>query len=455
MNTELNAKWVECINIIKAQISNQNYDTWFSCVSFVDFDGEKLTLQIPNRFVGDYIEENYLGLMTSAVTETFGRNVQVVYRVLESAEVPDQVLQASPEKLTTRDVPVEKKKTADEPFDSHLCAQYSFDNFIEGDSNRLARTVGLAISANPAKTFNPLFIFGPSGCGKTHLANAIGQRTKEQHPDMRVLYISAHLFYVQFANAHKDNKIPEFINFYQTIDVLIIDDIHELSGKTQTQNTFFHIFNHLHLNHKQLILTSDRSPSEIDGLEDRLLTRFKWGLQAEIEKPERSLRRAILQHRVKTGNLNVPEAVVNYIADNVNESIRDLEGIINSLNAYSAVYQIPINMKLVDKVLPKFVTVSTEPISIADIKRVICSHFNVKETELCSDSRRQPLSQIRQYTIYFASKLTNSSTTQIGQNLGGRSHSTIIHSIKQVENLIATDRKVRSEIEALEEEITH
>lgn len=454
MNAELNAKWVECIDIIKAQISDREYDTWFSCVSLVGFDEGILTLQIPSRFVGNYIEENYLGLMTDTITRSFGPAVQVEYRVQGQNPAKDQGARTHTEN-GNEEPQHEQAKPEAASFDSHLCPLYSFDNFIEGDSNRLARTVGQAISVNPAKTFNPFFIYGPSGCGKTHLANAIGQRTKQLHPEMKVLYMSAHLLYVQFANANKDNKIPEFINFYQTIDMLIIDDIHELSGKTKTQNTFFHIFNHLHLNNKQLILTSDRSPADIEGLEDRLLTRFKWGLQAEIEKPERNLRRAILQYRVRENHLNIPEAVVNYIADSVNESIRDLEGILNSLNAYSAVYQIPINMKLVDKVLPKFITVSVEPISISDIKRVICRHYNIKESELCSESRRQPLSQIRQYTIYFASKLTKNSMTQIGQDLGGRSHSTIIHSIKQVENLIATDKKVRSEIETLEEEITH
>lgn len=453
MNTELKEKWGRCIDLLKSQISSRDYDTWFACVTFVDFDGERLTLQIPSRFVSDYIEENFLDVMTFSICNIFGEDVQVVYKV-QGQSMQDHKAELSAVASGQQDA-VPQKEIKIQEFDSHLCAQYSFENFIEGDSNRLARTIGNAISINPAKTFNPFFIFGPSGCGKTHLANAIGQRTKELHPEMRVLYMSAHLFYVQFANASKENKVPEFINFYQTIDMLIIDDIHEMSGKTATQNTFFHIFNHLHLNNKQLILTADRSPADIEGLEDRLLTRFKWGLQVEIEKPERSLRRAILQYRVRKSSLNVPEAVVNYIADNVNESIRDLEGILHSLSAYSTVYQIPINMKLVDKVLPKFVTVKVEPISIADIKRVICKHYNINETELCSESRRQPLSQIRQYAIYFASKLTKKSTVQIGQDLGGRSHSTVIHSINHIQNLIETDRKVRNEIDVLEEEITH
>ena len=469
MKTELKEKWAECVDEIRSRVSSQDYDTWFKYIAPSSFRENRLTIQVPTLFVSKYIEDHYVDVMTDVITRQFGSNTYVEYKVGNTAKQQKQevkkmdatqlsIFTEEPHTLSDNikktDTAQESKKNIPE-FNSQLCDRYTFDNFIEGDSNRLARSVGQTIAINPAQTFNPFFIYGPSGCGKTHLANAIGLRTKELHPELRVLYMSAHLFYVQYANATKENKLPDFISFYQTIDVLIIDDVHELSGKTATQNTFFHIFNHLHLNKKQLIFTADRPPMEITGLEERLLTRFKWGLPVEIEKPDKVLRRAVLRHKVLSTGLQIPDAVVTYIADTVNESFRDLEGILNSLKAYSVVYNLPINMKLADKVLQKFTSVNIEPLSISDIKRIICRHYNIQESELCSSTRRQPISQIRQIAIYFASKLTNETTVQIGHDIGGRSHSTILHSINHVENLIETDKKIKDEILRLEDELSH
>jgi chromosomal replication initiator protein len=270
---------------------------------------------------------------------------------------------------------------------------------------------------------------------------------------MRVLYLSAHLFQVQYTNAVRQNKVNDFITFYQTIDTLIIDDTQELSGLSKTQNTFFHIFNHLHLNGKQIILTADRPPMAISGLEERLLTRFKWGLQAEIERPTKALCRAILRHKVKQDAIPMPEAVINYIAERVNGSVRDLEGILNSIMAYSVVYKCEINMKLADMVLPRFVKVNEAPISIAEIKRFLCQRYGIGETELCSQSRRQPINQIRQTAVYLASRLTDNTNTQIGEQLGGRTHATVIHALRHVKELTEVDAKFRKEIEDLEDEI--
>lgn len=450
MKIQLDELWAECINKIKDVVSTNEYETWFACIEPYSFEDNTLLLQVPAPIVSKNIEENYLDLMTNVIREVFGKTAAVSYCVKKSKNKKE----AKETPNTARENDVNASSNAD--FDSKLCRQYSMENFIEGSSNRLARSIGNAVALSPGQTaFNPLFIYGPSGCGKTHLANAIGLEVQRQHPELRVLYISAYLFYVQFANATKQKMQPEFINFYQTVDVLIIDDIHEFGGKGATQNTFFHIFNHLHLNGRQLILTADRQPGEIEGLEDRLLTRFKWGIQAEIEQPDKQLRRAVLAHKVKTQKMQIPESVVTYIADSLHESIRDLEGILNSLSAYSKIYNLPINMKLVDMILPKFVQVNRAPVSIADIKQEVCKYYHINETELCSTSRRQPLSQIRQIAMYFASKFTEASTIQIGQNLGGRTHPTVIHSIKQIKGLIETSKSVRLDIEQLEERITH
>ena len=449
MKIQLDEKWVECIDKIKDFVSVNEYDTWFACIKPVSFENNTLCLQVPALSVGEKIEKDYVGVMSTVIGDVFGKTVGVAYKIRRQKNT-------SAQKESTDKTKASISSNAQVVFDSKLCSKYSMESFIEGESNRLARSVAQTVAKDPGKTaFNPMFIYGPSGCGKTHLVNAIGLEIQKQHPELRVLYISAYLFYVQFANATKQKMQPEFINFYQTVDVLILDDIHEFGGKGATQNTFFHIFNHLHQNGKQLILTADRQPGEIEGLEERLLTRFKWGIPTEIGQPDKALRRAVLTHKVKAQKLQIPEAVITYIADTVNESIRDLEGILNSIAAYSHIYNIPINMKLVDMILPKFVTVNRAPISINDVKRIVCKYYHINETELCSNTRRQPISQIRQIAMYFASKLTNASTVQIGEHLGGRTHPTVIHSIKQIKGLIETSRVVRQDIEQLEEEITH
>lgn len=464
MTKELKEMWDECVNIIKDNISQKQYETWFECIEPVSFENGQLVVAVPSQFVCEYLEANYIDLLYKVITRVFGKGVRLCYSIKEAGS-DKQNLSAQPDNAAAangaRTAQTKANEIADtiaqsnaaDDLDSQLKASYTFANYIEGDSNRLARSVGMAIANNPAKTFNPLFIYGPSGCGKTHLVNAIGWGIKEQHPTLRVLYVSAHLFQVQYTNAVRQNKVNDFINFYQTIDALIIDDIQEFSGLAKTQNTFFHIFNHLHLNNKQIILTADRPPIAIQGLEDRLLTRFKWGLQAEIERPTKQLCRDILVHKVKQESLPIPTNVTNYIAEKVSGSVRDLEGIINSLMAYSVVYKCDVTLKLADMVLPRFINVDSTPLSITDIKQFVCKKYNISEAELCSQSRRQPINQLRQMTAYLASKLTDISDRQIGENLGGRTHATILHSIKHVKELLEVDEAFRKEMNGLEDEI--
>ncbi len=461
MTKELKEQWDECVKIIRDNISAEQYDTWFACIEPRSYNDQQLLLAVPSQFVYERLESTYIDLIYKVITRVFGQGVQLSYTIRQIQNREEALKQSDstiPHNLGQQDNGAPQTEIPDQTIpsdqlDSQLKPQYTFQNFIEGDSNRLARSVGEAIAKNPAKTFNPLFIYGPSGCGKTHLVNAIGWSIKQQHPEMRVLYLSAHLFQVQYTNAVRQNKVNDFITFYQTIDTLIIDDTQELSGLSKTQNTFFHIFNHLHLNGKQIILTADRPPMAISGLEERLLTRFKWGLQAEIERPTKALCRAILRHKVKQDAIPMPEAVINYIAERVNGSVRDLEGILNSIMAYSVVYKCEINMKLADMVLPRFVKVNEAPISIAEIKRFLCQRYGISETELCSQSRRQPINQIRQTAVYLASRLTDNTNTQIGEQLGGRTHATVIHALRHVKELTEVDAKFRKEIEDLEDEI--
>ena len=452
--------WEECLEIFRDNISPEQYNVSFAYVTFETYVEGKLCLGVPTHFIKDFIEEHYKNLMTKTFSRVFGQKIMLYYKVTEVKRPNVQTLvQADPNSVPKTNVPQvrDANKTPDilmapavADLNSQLRPSYNLDNFIEGESNRLARSIGMSIAENPAKTFNPFFVFGPSGCGKTHLVNAIGLKTKELHPEMRVLYLSAHLFTVQYMDAVKQNKISDFIAFYQTIDTLIIDDIHELAGKTGTQSAFFHIFNHLHINGKQIILTCDRPPIAIAGLEERLLTRFKWGLQAEIEKPTRSLRFSILSAKVRKDGLRIPDNVLSTISENINESVRDLEGIINSLMAYSVVYNCEINMKLLQKVMPNFVEVRDKNLTVDEIKSKVCEYFNVKVETIDSRSRKQPISYIRQLIFYLSTVHTDTSQLQIGINIGGRNHATVIHSVNQIKNLIETDEKVRLDIKDIE-----
>lgn len=459
MGNNPNELWRRCLEIIHDNITQQQFDTWFAYINLKSFADKKLVLSVPSQFVYEFVEEHFLDLLKKTITKVFGTGVRLSYSILEDKQNGLTVeVESSNKSLVQNGTPVRKANVAPDvlmapavqDLDSQLRPNYNFENFLEGESNKLARSVGEAIAQNPAKTFNPFFLFGHSGVGKTHLANAIGLKTKELHPELRVLYVSAHLFQVQYTDSVRNNRTNDFINFYQTIDVLIIDDIQEFSGLTKTQNTFFHIFNHLHLNGKQLILTADRPPVAIEGLEERLLTRFKWGLQAELERPDKSLRNSILCDKVRKDGLCIPQNVINFISEHIDESVRDLEGIINSLMAYSVVYNCDIDLNLVNKIMPKFIEVNDEPLTTESIMAKVCEHFDVSREDVCSKSRKQPIVYIRQLTMYLANKHTDKSTSQIGRCVGGRNHATVIHSIKQIKNLIDTDERTRRDIEEIE-----
>jgi len=454
--------WEQCLDFYRSNITPDQYNCTFAYTKLESYENGTLILDVPSAFIREMLEKQFQGLMRASFKKYFGNeHIKLYYRILidkttqagtiEGESSPSPKINGRAER-PANETPDEMMAPAVQDLDSQLKKEYNFDNYIEGESNRLARSVGEAIAKNPAQTFNPFFVFGPSGCGKTHLINAIGLRTKEIHPRLRVLYLSAHLFTVQYMDATRNNKINDFIGFYQTIDVLILDDIQELSGKKGTQNAFFHIFNHLQMNNKQIILAADRPPVAIEGLEDRLLTRFKWGLQAEIEKPTKSLRFSILNAKVKKEGLSIPEDVINYITDNVDESVRDLEGIINSLLAFSIVYKCEVNMKLVNKVMPRFVEVKEkQEITLEKIMETVCGHYNVTSEELCSRNRKQKIALVRQVAMYIASEHTNLSNVQIGLNLGNRNHATVIHAINQVKNLLDVDEKVRVDISTIED----
>lgn len=463
VETEQNPKllWGRCLDIIRDNITPQQFAASFAFVELNSLENGKLVLDVPSEFVKEYLEENFLQLMASTFKRVYGTSVTELYYkvrlvntkrggdVREKGDIPTKVING-PTRPDVRKTPGDVTAPQVQDLDSQLIPNYNFASYIEGESNRLARSVGESIANNPAKTFNPLFVFGPSGCGKTHLINAIGLRIKELHPQLRVLYISAHLFYVQFTDAVRQNKTNEFIRFYQSIDVLILDDVQEFSGKDKTQNTFFHIFNHLHVNGKQIILSADRPPIAIQGLEDRLLTRFKWGMQAEIEKPTQHLRLDILSAKVEKEGLNIPANVVKFIAENIDNSVRDLEGIINSLMVNSVVYNCDINMTLVRKLMPQYVEKhSKKELTVEEVKQTVCEHFNLKVSQIDSRERTQRIAYARQMAMYLSEQLTDSSHMQIGRLVGNRNHATVVHALKQIKDMMNTEDNVREDVEEL------
>ena len=458
--------WNRCLQMIHDNVPETTFKTWFEPIVPLKYENKALTIGVPSPFFYEFLEEKFADLLRIALNKEIGEGTQLMYSVLVVKEKTKRTSvnlegtkrsMAVPAQSVIRDgnkAPNVMQAPAPQDLDPHLNPNYNFENFILGSSNEFSRTVGETVAKNPAKTFNPLFLYGPSGVGKTHLTNAIGTRIKELYPEKRVLYVSAHLFQVQYTDSVRTNHFNDFISFYQTIDVLIIDDIQEFAGVTKTQNTFFHIFNHLHQNGKQLILTSDRAPVMLQGMEERLLTRFKWGLIAELEKPDMELRKNILRNKIRRDGLNIPENVISYIAENVNESVRELEGIINSLLAQSILFKREIDIDLAQHIIRKAVRImENKPITIESIIQKVCEHYKMDESVIHTKSRRREVVQVRQIAMYLAKKHTDVSASKIGHLIGNRDHATVLHACKIVKDQVTVDKEFRAEIDKIESSI--
>uniref|UniRef100_UPI000685775A chromosomal replication initiator protein DnaA n=1 Tax=Prevotella aurantiaca TaxID=596085 RepID=UPI000685775A len=446
---------------MRDNVTEQQYATWFSPITFEAFDTatNNLLVQVPSPFVYEYLEENYVDLLSKVLTRVYGKGVQLKYRIVtDKAHNLTQDIQSDTVDKVETQLPTNRANqsptlldVALQEIDPQLDLHKSFSNYIEGDSNKLPRSIGLSIAEHPNTTqFNPMFIYGPSGCGKTHLINAIGLRIKQLYPQKRVLYISARLFQVQYTNSVLNNTTNDFINFYQTIDILIVDDIQEWITASKTQDTFFHIFNHLFMNGKRIILASDRPPVELKGMNERLLTRFACGLIAELEKPNVQLCVDILNSKIKRDGLSIPNDVVQFIAQTANGSVRDLEGVINSLLAYSVVYNSNIDMRLAERVIKRSVKIDDEPLTIDEIIDKVCIHFNVTATAVNSRSRKQDIVLARQVSMYLAQKHTKMPASRIGKLVGGRDHSTVLHSCSQIEKRLQVDKGFIAELSTIE-----
>ena len=454
--------WEQSLALIAQHVSPQQYNTWFKPLVFENYDEQTNTLliQVPSPFFCEYLEGNFLSLLSQVLPRCFRPKLRLKYRVVTDKEHNlSQEIEADPadavkprgRKTTGLNQPQATLDAALQDLDPQLNLHQTFSNYIEGNSNKLPRSVGLSIAEHPNNMqFNPMFIYGPSGCGKTHLVNAIGVECKRLYPQKRVLYISARLFQVQYTNAVQANKVNDFINFYQTIDMLIVDDIQEWVTATSTQNTFFHIFNHLFRHGKRIMLASDRPPVDLQGMKDRLLTRFACGLIAELEKPNEELCAQILRTKIRHDGLSIPDDVVAFIAKTAKGSVRDLQGVINSLMAYSIVYNCKIDMRLADRVIRRAVKIDDSPLTVDDILESVCSHYNVTQEDINSKSRKRDYVVARQVSMYLAQKYTKMPAARIGKLVGNRDHSTVIHSCSQVEKRMKADKLFLAEMESIE-----
>lgn len=461
--------WDRCLKFIKDNLTGRAFETWFKPIKPVRLVDNVLTIQVPSTFYYEYLEENYIDLLKTSLRKELGNEAKLEYSVIMDNSIDSEKKIVN---LPAKEGVSYKNKFSSEtnaredvsiknPFvlpgikniqiDSQLNPNSNFNNLVEGDCNKLARSAGLSVAENPGKTaFNPLFIYGESGLGKTHLAHSIGLQIKELHPKKTVLYVDAHTFENQFTDSCIRNNRNDFLHFYQMIDVLIIDDVHELSGKTGTQNALFQLFNHLIQKNKQIVLTSDKPPVELQGMEKRLLSRLKWGLSAELMYPDFETRKEILRKKIYNDGLEIKEDVIEYIANNATSNIREMEGTLISLLAQSTLTKKEINISLAKNVVEKLVKNTKKDFSIDVIQDIVCDYFNVPIDQLKSKTRKREIVQSRQIAMYFAKNLTKSSLATIGSRIGGKDHATVLHACKTVNNLIETDKRFKTHIDEIE-----
>jgi chromosomal replication initiator protein len=466
--------WSNCLKIIKDNVPSISFRTWFEPIVPLRLENKILTIQVPSPFFYEYLEEKYIDIISKTLRKELGYEAKLEYSIVmenpgQSATKLYTIKLPAKNQIEIKNNPVSVPMNIEEnairnPFifpgikkmniDPRLNAEYSFDNFVEGECNRLARSAGFAVSNNPGGTaFNPLLIYGDSGLGKTHLAQAIGIEIKDKFQDKTVLYVPANRFQTQFVEAIRNNTKNDFLHFYQMIDVLIIDDVHEFAGKEKTQDIFFHIFNHLHQSGKQLILTCDKPPVELQGLEQRLLSRFKWGLSADLQIPDYETRVAILRQKTYKDGITLPDEVVEYIATHITDNVRELEGALISLLAQSTLNKKEITLSLAKEMIDKLIKNTKREVSIDYIQKVVCNYFDVPVDSLQSKTRKREIVQARQVAMYFSKNLTKSSLATIGSQIGGKDHATVLHACKTVNNLVETDKQFKNQIEEIEKKL--
>ena len=456
--------WQNCLDRIKKQTTEEEFVKWFLPIVPLEFDGTTLRLRVPNASYVDQIEKNYIPFLRPIISQFYGQQTRLHYAVPKSNKpsmpLPHEADTTAISRFSTQTDTANIKNPFVIPglkkiiIDPQLNPGLTFATFIEGECNRLARSAGMSVAVNPGNNpFNPLYIYGDSGLGKTHIVQAIGHEVRQRHPELQVLYVSMNKFQAQFQTAYKNGEIPDFIHFYQMIDVLIIDDIQELTGKTGTQNAFFNIFNHLQLAGKQLILTSDKPPVELKDIEQRLLTRFKWGLSAQLNTPDYDTKLKIIRVKAQKFGAQISDDVVAYLADNISANVREIEGALSSLVANASFLGRKITTSLAKEILKVYVQLYQKEITLDHIIEVVCEYLNLDFARFNSTERTREIAQARQIAMYLAKQHTKAPLTTIGAAIGGRNHATVLHSCKAVSNLIETDKAFRRQVEEIEKKV--
>lgn len=476
MNRDLNDIWNECLQMIRENVPPQAYSTWFEPIKPVDYRDGLLTIQVPSDFFYEYLESRFIKVIKATIRKVLGPEGKLEYSIMMDTDEnkPVVVRQPSVDRTNTTNPPKQIQINFDKsessmlnPFvlpgirkiniESNLNESNCFENFVTGECNRVAYEAGVAIAKNPGKTsFNPMFIFSPTGMGKTHICQAIGLETKKYHPELTVLYVNAEQFLMQFQascrnNNSKNSSRDDFVHFYQMIDVLIIDDIQFLADKVKTQEAFFHIFNHLQQNDKQLIFTCDKPPAELNGMEQRLISRFKWGLSAEMTVPDVVTRRNILKRKAYNEGVEIPDDVINFIAEHIKSNVREMEGFLVSLIAQSSLNRKAITIGLARQIAERFVNSSNREITINYIITSVCEEMGTSQEDFFKSTRKRNVVQARQLSMYFAKKYTKASLVVIGEKCGKKDHATVIHALKTIDNLLETDKQFRAMTEKIEQ----
>ena len=455
-------QWNQCLDVIKANLPAEQYNVWFAPIVAVDYDQEnsRVTLKVPSQFFVEQIEGRYISILSAALKKVFGEQVKLTYKYnvvgSDDASSVEQQEDNSSARLK-QELKILKPQVAN-PFDREdapseidpqLNPRYTFENYCTSMSNKLAVSVADAIATHPeVKTYNPYFVFGATGVGKTHLLQAIGIKLKENNPRMRVLYVTARVFENQYTTAVVQKKVNDFINFYQSIDVLLLDDIQEFAGKQGTQNTFFHIFNHLHQHQRQLVMSSDCRPSDLDGMVPRLISRFKWGMTVELSKPDYDLRRKFLTMKAAQEGLSIPEEVLDFIAANVTDSVRELEGIMVALLAHATMLGQDITIDLARSVIGNTVKVSQRQLTFELIAETVADYYNLTPDLIYGKSRKREISDARQLVMYLAKKEAQMSSPSIGAKLD-RTHATVLHACTQIEQRLSIEKDFSREVQAI------
>ena len=463
--------WNNCLEIIKDIVEWQHFKTWFEPIKPLELRNNVLLIQVPSQFFFDYLEEHYISLLAKTLKRELGKSARLEYRILVDSGAGNNKgtmdVSASTVKVyntNEMDFPLMINNELKNPFaipglkkmqiDPQLNPSYVFDNFIEGECNRVARRAGKTVAEKPGgSSFNPLVIYGGVGLGKTHLAQAIGNEVKRLHPNKTVLYVSSEKFINQFQDHGRNNAINDFIHFYQLIDVLILDDVQFFAKAEKSQDALFAIFNHLHQSGKQLVLTSDKAPKDLDGMQERLLSRFRWGLSADLQVPDYDTRIEILERKMKNDGSDMPKEVVKYVAYSITTNVRELEGALISLLAQSSLNRREIDMELAKKVLRNFIKTSTKEITIENIQKMVCEYFGVPIEKLQQKTRKREIVQARQITMFLAKSFTKNSLKTIGEHFGGRDHTTVIHSCQTVKDLMDTDTLFKENVVELSQKV--